>query len=200
MFKINMNLEMEGGTEQLAAPVEAVEPLPARAGALRRLRRGGDPRAAGPDGRALGRLCAGRGRARRPGRADARRTSRAWSSASCCAAWRRSCSIAAPGSPRTAWAYGRCPRTGSRRSGRGWPPCAACRTATAARRIPTGPTACSRWRTAVRRRSATRCSTASRECAGSSGDDRATLYSSTEYKKVRLHYFTPDYADVGGRE
>jgi siroheme decarboxylase len=29
---------------------------------------------------------------------------------------------------------------------------------------------------------------------GLAGDDRATLYSSTEYKKVRLHYFTPDYA------
>jgi siroheme decarboxylase len=27
------------------------------------------------------------------------------------------------------------------------------------------------------------------------GDDRAVLYSSTEYKKVRLHYFTPDYAE-----
>jgi DNA-binding Lrp family transcriptional regulator len=26
-------------------------------------------------------------------------------------------------------------------------------------------------------------------------DDRATLYSSTEYKKIRLHYFTPDYAE-----
>jgi DNA-binding Lrp family transcriptional regulator len=25
-------------------------------------------------------------------------------------------------------------------------------------------------------------------------DDRATLYSSTEYKKIRLHYFTDDYA------
>jgi DNA-binding Lrp family transcriptional regulator len=25
-------------------------------------------------------------------------------------------------------------------------------------------------------------------------DGRATLYSSTEYKKIRLHYFTPDYA------
>ena len=31
------------------------------------------------------------------------------------------------------------------------------------------------------------------EC-GLSGPDRATLYSSTEYKKVRLHYFTEDYA------
>jgi DNA-binding Lrp family transcriptional regulator len=31
------------------------------------------------------------------------------------------------------------------------------------------------------------------EC-GLHGDDRATLYSSTEYKKIRLHYFTDDYA------
>jgi siroheme decarboxylase len=31
------------------------------------------------------------------------------------------------------------------------------------------------------------------ECGIADGD-RATLYSSTEYKKVRLHYFTPDYA------
>ena len=31
------------------------------------------------------------------------------------------------------------------------------------------------------------------EC-GIGGEDRATLYSSTEYKKIRLHYFTEDYA------
>jgi DNA-binding Lrp family transcriptional regulator len=30
---------------------------------------------------------------------------------------------------------------------------------------------------------------------GLHGDDRAVLYSSTEYKKVRLRYFTPDYAE-----
>jgi DNA-binding Lrp family transcriptional regulator len=30
---------------------------------------------------------------------------------------------------------------------------------------------------------------------GLHGDDRATLYSSTEFKKVRLHYFTEDYAN-----
>jgi DNA-binding Lrp family transcriptional regulator len=29
---------------------------------------------------------------------------------------------------------------------------------------------------------------------GLHGDDRAVLYSSTEYKKIRLHYFTEDYA------
>jgi DNA-binding Lrp family transcriptional regulator len=34
---------------------------------------------------------------------------------------------------------------------------------------------------------------------GLAGDDRATLYSSTEYKKVRLRYFTPDYADWEAR-
>ena len=27
------------------------------------------------------------------------------------------------------------------------------------------------------------------------GEDRATLYSSTEFKKIRLHYFTEDYAE-----
>jgi hypothetical protein len=26
------------------------------------------------------------------------------------------------------------------------------------------------------------------------GEDRAVLYSSTEYKKIRLHYFTDEYA------
>ena len=31
------------------------------------------------------------------------------------------------------------------------------------------------------------------------GDDRAVLYSSTEFKKVRLHYFTPDYAEWEAR-
>ncbi len=30
---------------------------------------------------------------------------------------------------------------------------------------------------------------------GMGPEDRATLYSSTEYKKIRLHYFTPDYAE-----
>ena len=33
------------------------------------------------------------------------------------------------------------------------------------------------------------------DVCGLGGSDRATLYSSTEYKKVRLRYFTPDYAE-----
>ena len=36
------------------------------------------------------------------------------------------------------------------------------------------------------------------EC-GIGPDDRATLYSSTEYKKIRLRYFTDDYAALGAR-
>ena len=32
------------------------------------------------------------------------------------------------------------------------------------------------------------------ETHGLQGDDRAVLYSSTEFKKIRLHYFTDDYA------
>jgi siroheme decarboxylase len=35
--------------------------------------------------------------------------------------------------------------------------------------------------------------------AGLGGGDRATLYSSTEFKKIRLHYFTPDYAEWEAR-
>jgi DNA-binding Lrp family transcriptional regulator len=31
------------------------------------------------------------------------------------------------------------------------------------------------------------------EDCGMGPEDRATLYSSTEYKKIRLHYFTDDY-------
>jgi siroheme decarboxylase len=33
------------------------------------------------------------------------------------------------------------------------------------------------------------------EVAGLGDEERATLYSSTEFKKIRLHYFTPDYAE-----
>ena len=81
-----------------------------------------------------------------------------------------------------------------RRSVRRWPPSAASPTATSARPTRTGPTASSRWPTAAPRKSATRSSTRS-PSRPAWADDRATLYSSTEYKKIRLHYFTPDYAE-----
>ena len=35
--------------------------------------------------------------------------------------------------------------------------------------------------------------------AGLGPSERATLYSSTEFKKIRLHYFTPDYAEWEAR-
>ena len=58
----------------------------------------------------------------------------------------------------------------------------------------TGRTACSRWPTGARSRSATRSSTRIADEHDLHGDDRAVLYSSTEYKKVRLRYFIDDYA------
>ena len=50
LFKINMNLEMEGGTEALASHGRGGAAARARAPALRRHRRRGDPRPPGPDG------------------------------------------------------------------------------------------------------------------------------------------------------
>ena len=76
---------------------------------------------------------------------------------------------------------------------RGWPPSAASRTATSARPTRTGPTRSSRWPTAAPRRSATRSSTRSPRQTGI--EERATLYSSTEFKKIRLLYFTDEFKD-----
>ena len=69
-----------------------------------------------------------------------------------------------------------------------WPPSAASRTATSARPTRTGPTRSSRWPTAAPRRSATRSSTGSPQETGI--EQRSTLYSSTEFKKIRMLYFT----------
>ena len=54
----------------------------------------------------------------------------------------------------------------------------------------------SRWPTAAPRRSATRSSTRSRPRSPDI-QDRATLYSSTEFKKIRLLYFTDDFTHLG---
>ena len=85
---------------------------------------------------------------------------------------------------------------GARDRARGWPPSAASRTATSGRPTPTGRTRSSRWPTAARRRSATRSSTRSPRRPGI--EERATLYSSTEFKKVRMLYFTDDFRALGG--
>ena len=55
--------------------------------------------------------------------------------------------------------------------------------------------ASSRWPTAAPRRSATRSSTRSPTSTTCTATIAPTLYSSTEFKKIRLRYFTDDYAD-----
>ena len=80
------------------------------------------------------------------------------------------------------------PDARSSRPASGWPRSAASRTATSGRPTATGPTPSSRWPTGAPRRSATRSSTRSPTTTGI--EQRATLYSSTEFKKVRMLYFT----------
>ena len=111
LFKINMNLEMEKGTDALAAAVEAAPPreleaqpyddddiavIQALQGPMAAVERPYDEAAAevGIDDR---------GAARAP--------ARRWSTARSCAASRRSSTTAAPASRPTGWASGRCPRT-----------------------------------------------------------------------------------------
>ncbi len=191
LFKIRMDLEMEGDTEALASAAEAKEPIELERQpydeldiAVIRALQGDMPVVCRTYRRRRGR----RWGCRRSGCSS---TCRACRSAGCCAAWRRSCITAAPASPPTAWACGRCPTSRSSRSAGGWPRSAASPTATSAPPTRTGRTRCSRWRTAAPRRSATRCSTRSPSRPGSR--ERATLYSSTEFKKIRLLYFTEEF-------
>ena len=193
LFKINMNLEMEKGTEALAAAVDAAPPRELERAALRRPRHRRDPRPAGADGGGRAPLRRGRRRARDARPRSCSSTCGGWSTASCCAASRRSSTTAAPASRPTGWASGRSPRT------RSWRP---------ARRMASfrGISHCYQrptyedWPysvfTMAHGRSKEECDaildSIAEEC-GMGPDDRATLYSSTEYKKIRLHYFTDDY-------
>jgi hypothetical protein len=65
------------------------------------------------------------------------------------------------------------------------------RTATSADLSPTGRIPCSHGPRAPRRRSATPSLDSIAEATGI--EERATLYSSTEFKKVRMLYFTDDF-------
>ena len=106
-----MNLEMEKGTDALAAAAEAAAAARARAPALRRHRRRRDPRAAGADGGRRPALRRGRGRGRDEHRGASSTTSRRWSTARSCGGSRRSSTTAAPASRPTGWGSGRCPTT-----------------------------------------------------------------------------------------
>ena len=192
LFKIRMDLELVGGTDELAKSAVAEDPDRARQAALRRARHGRHPR---HPGRPADRRRALRGGGRRAGH-ERRRAGRA---------------PARDGRPRPAAPRRRDPlspprrlqrqrhgrlagprRAASPRSARGWPPTAGSRTATSARPTPTGRTRSSPWRTGAPRRSATRSSTRS-PSENPEIEARATLYSSTEFKKIRLLYFTEDF-------
>jgi siroheme decarboxylase len=198
MFKINMNLEMEGGTDALASPVEAVEPMPREAvpiddfdvAVIRALQ---GPMAVRPDAyapaaekleisveRLLEHL---RGMVTRKA---LRRVAailyhrRAGFSANGMGVWRVPEDRIATLGPRMAAVRGisHCYR---RPTYRDWPYSVF---------------------TMAHGRSKEECDAVLDGVAavcGLSGSDRATLYSSTEYKKVRLRYFTEDYGEWEAR-
>ena len=109
LFKIRMDLEMEGGTDALKTAGEAVEPMELDPIELSDDDIDGHQGHAGPDGGALAtptrpaaeKLGVPRGRGARAARVAA-------ASAAGCAAWPRSSTTAARASPPTAWASGRC--------------------------------------------------------------------------------------------
>ncbi len=151
LFKIRMDLEMEGGTDKLTAPAgEAVEPMDLgkqpydeRDVAVVRATQGDMPVVPEPYAPAAAELgmtqeqllehMAGmreRGLLRRVAAILFHRRA---------------------GFSATGWASGRSPRIGSPSSGRGWPRSAASATATSARPTRTGTTRSSPWRTGGRR-------------------------------------------------
>ena len=193
MFKINMNLEMEGGTDALAAAVETVAPLPREAVPIddfdvELIRALQGPMAVRSDayvpaaeklGIPVERLlehCRGM-----VDRKVLRRVAailyhrRAGFSANGMGVWRVPEAQIASLGPRMAAVRGisHCYR---RPTYRDWPYSIF---------------------TMAHGRSKEECDAVLDGVAavcGLDGDDRATLYSSTEYKKVRLRYFTDDYA------
>ena len=191
LFKIRMDLEMEGDTDALARAVEVAPPAEIERQpydeldvAVIRATQGDLP---------------GRGRALRPGGPGAREWTRSscwptWRgcrSAACSAAWRRSCFTGGPASAPTGWASGRCPTSGSWNSAPGWP------RSEAISHCYQRPTYAD-WPysifTMAHGRSKEECDAILDSIAADTGvSERATLYSSTEFKKIRLLYFTGDY-------
>ena len=192
-----MNLEMEGGTDARRG-CRGGDSARARASALRRFRHRGDPGAAGPMD-SVERLYDDAAAAVGVPSSGSSSTSRAWSSASC-AAWRRTLYHRRAGFSANGMGVWKVPEAGDPRSRARM---ASVRGGLALLRAPgpmrTGPTRCSRWPTAGRRRSATQSSSRSPTNTTCNGDC-AVLYSSTEFKKIRLHYFTEDYARGGSGE
>ena len=198
MFKINMNLEMEGDTDQLAAPVEAVAPRPR------------DPVPIDDFDVAVIRAVQGPMEVRRDAYAPAARAlgvpvERLLEHLEEMARRKILRRVAAILFHR---------RAGFSANGMGvWkvpedrimeigPQMAAVRGVSHCYRRPTYPDWPYSVFTMAHGRSKEECDAVLDGVAavcGLGGEDRSTLYSSTEYKKVRLHYFTPDYAEWEAR-
>jgi DNA-binding Lrp family transcriptional regulator len=194
MFKINMNLEMEGGTEQLAAPVEAVEPRPRDpvpfddfdVAVIRALQGPMEvrPDAYAPAAAELG-IPVERMLEHLEGMVERKLLRRV-----AAILFHRRAGFSANGMGVWKVPEDQIPELGPRM--------AAVRGVSHCYRRPTYPDWPYSVFTMAHGRSKEECDAVLDGVAGVcglSGADRATLYSSTEYKKVRLHYFTPDYAE-----
>ena len=199
LFKINMNLEMEKGTDALAAAVDASPPRELDAAALRRARHRRDPRPTGADGRGRAPLRRGRRRARDEHRGAARAPARDGRPQA--PAPRRGDPLPPP-RRLLGQRHGRLEGARGARSWRWARRMASFRGISHCYQRPTYEDWPYSVFTMAHGRSKEECDaildSIAEEC-GMGPDDRATLYSSTEYKKIRLHYFTDEYAALGGR-
>jgi siroheme decarboxylase len=194
MFKINMNLEMEGGTDKLAAPVEAVDPQPREAvpidafdvEVIRALQGPMEvrPDAYAPAAERLG-IPVEQLLAHLAGMLDRKLLRRV-----AAILFHRRAGFSANGMGVWKVPEDRIAEIGPRM--------AAVRGVSHCYRRPTYPDWPYSVFTMAHGRSKEECDAVLDGVAavcGLAGDDRSTLYSSTEFKKIRLHYFTPDYAD-----
>jgi DNA-binding Lrp family transcriptional regulator len=198
MFKINMNLEMEGGTEKLAAPVEAVEPMPRDAvpiddfdiAVIRALQ---GPMEVRPDAYAPAAGELGISEQRLLEHLEGMTARKVLRRVAAILFHRRA------GFSANGMGVWKVPQDQITELG---PRMAAVRGVSHCYRRPTYPDWPYSVFTMAHGRSKEECDAVLDGVAavcGLSGDDRSTLYSSTEFKKVRLRYFTADYADWEAR-
>jgi siroheme decarboxylase len=198
MFKINMNLEMEGGTDKLAAPVEAVDPQPRDpvpiddfdVAVIRALQGPMEvrPDAYAPAADRLG-IPVERLLRHLQGMVERKILRRV-----AAILFHRRAGFSANGMGVWKVPDDRIMELG--------PQMAAVRGVSHCYRRPTYPDWPYSVFTMAHGRSKEECDAVLdgvAEVCGLEGGDRSTLYSSTEFKKIRLHYFTPDYADWENR-
>jgi DNA-binding Lrp family transcriptional regulator len=198
MFKINMNLEMEGGTDKLAAPVEAVDPMPRDAvpvddfdvAVIRALQ---GPMEVCPDAYAPAAERLGVPVERLLGHLEGMVERKVLRRVAAILFHRRA------GFSANGMGVWKVPEDRIMELG---PQMAAVRGVSHCYRRPTYPDWPYSVFTMAHGRSKEECDAVLDGVAsvcGLDGDDRSTLYSSTEFKKIRLHYFTPAYGDWEAR-